>query len=423
MKKLNESALLVGDIILTTTPEILSKGIRKVTKSDISHAMIYVDGYSIIDATGEGVQARNTQRLFYNKSCSVHVLRCKKPLSPESVRTIVDYARQQIGVRYSKREAISTVTKHITQVTRKQFCSRLVAQAYQEAKISLVKDADYCTPENLRQSSILFEVPGAIISVSEEEVRRWEGHPDINEITRNAINTILDGARQKAPSVEELTDIDKHIIEYPSDDAYIYQLYESSGYLTIWRANYTKNPWQIDIEEMETLTGSKKFLEDYCRSTLSEGTAGQDRFSLGRDIYRSYLRQRPLKTFEALANLYSTLAELHAQRRKVAAEWLRRHSNEPLDNLNAENALKPHSPKWFEDLRVQKPHQEIASKMAVESMGRSDVCSICGDAPANDYVLETRGSSEKKNVSLCLCDDCLAIRNNMYGEVFLPFPQ
>ena len=276
--------LLVGDIILTTTPKLVSKGIRKITKSDISHAMIYVDGYSVIDATGEGVQARNTQRLFYEESCSIHVLRCKKTLSPESVRIIVDYVRQQIGVRYSKREAISTVAKHLTQVTRKQFCSRLVAQAYHEAKISLVKDADYCTPENLRQSSILFEVSGATIPISKEDVRRWENHPDINEVTRNAINAILDGARHKAPSVEELNDIDAHLIESPDDDAFIYQLYMSSGFLDIWKTNVTQNPWQTDLEKMESWIGQTEFLEKYCRSTLSEGTAGQDRFSRNREI-------------------------------------------------------------------------------------------------------------------------------------------
>lgn len=421
MKKLNEAVLLVGDIILTTTPKLVSKSIRKITKSDISHAMIYVDGYSVIDATNEGVQARNTQRLFYEEFCSVHVLRCKKALSPESVRIIVDYARQQIGVRYSIREAVSTITKQPTQVTRKQFCSRLVAQAYQTAKISLVKDADYCTPENLRQSSILFEVSGATIPVSEDEVRRWKNHPDITEITRNAINAILDQARQKAPSVEELNDIDAHLIEYPDDDAFICQLYMSSGFLDIWKTNVTQNPWQTDLEKMDSWAGPKEFLEKYCRLTLSEGTAGQDRFSRNRDIYLNYLTQHSLKTFEVLADLYSTLAELHSQRRKVAEEWLRRHSDEPLDSLGGNDALKPHSPKWFEDLRIQRPHQAIASKMAVDSMGRNDVCSICGDDPAKDYVLESSDSFEKKNVSLCLCDDCLAIRKNMYGEVFLPF--
>lgn len=53
MKKLNESAFQVEDIILTTTTDLLSKGIRKVIGSDISHALVYVESHSVIDATGD----------------------------------------------------------------------------------------------------------------------------------------------------------------------------------------------------------------------------------------------------------------------------------------------------------------------------------------------------------------------------------
>jgi hypothetical protein len=40
--------------------------------SDISHAMIYVEDRSVIDATAESVQARNTQRLLFEDECAVH---------------------------------------------------------------------------------------------------------------------------------------------------------------------------------------------------------------------------------------------------------------------------------------------------------------------------------------------------------------
>jgi hypothetical protein len=62
MKKLKEISFRVGDIILTTSPEKISKTIRKGTKSDISHAMIYEQAYYVIDAPGNGVHAQNTQR-------------------------------------------------------------------------------------------------------------------------------------------------------------------------------------------------------------------------------------------------------------------------------------------------------------------------------------------------------------------------
>ena len=69
LKRLNESVLKLGDIVLTTTTEPISRVIRLATNSDISHAMVYVSDRSIIDVTGEGVHSHNTQRLFFKKEC------------------------------------------------------------------------------------------------------------------------------------------------------------------------------------------------------------------------------------------------------------------------------------------------------------------------------------------------------------------
>ena len=43
LKRLNEVALIPGDIILMTTTAAISKTIRIATQSDISHAMVYVE--------------------------------------------------------------------------------------------------------------------------------------------------------------------------------------------------------------------------------------------------------------------------------------------------------------------------------------------------------------------------------------------
>ena len=83
MKRLREEAIRIGDIILTTTTTSVSKAIRLATGSDISHAVVYVQHRSVIDATGEGVQARNTQRLFFEDECSIHVLRPRRDLSDD----------------------------------------------------------------------------------------------------------------------------------------------------------------------------------------------------------------------------------------------------------------------------------------------------------------------------------------------------
>ena len=61
MKKIDFSKLQPGDILLTTSHSMESWSVRFGTKSDISHAMLYVASSSVVDSTSDGVHARNLQ--------------------------------------------------------------------------------------------------------------------------------------------------------------------------------------------------------------------------------------------------------------------------------------------------------------------------------------------------------------------------
>ena len=84
---------------------------------------------------------------------------------------IIDLARAEIGTRYSTIEAIRSVVNLQKPRLKRQFCSRLVARVYNGAGINLVPDADYCSPEDLRRSPLLVEIPAETELVSEEELR------------------------------------------------------------------------------------------------------------------------------------------------------------------------------------------------------------------------------------------------------------
>lgn len=182
MKKLREEALKTGDIILTTTTAAVSKAIRLATKSDISHAMIYVQDHCVIDATAEGVQARNTQRLFLEDNGSVHLLRPRHELPADQVKALCNYVRGQVGAQYATKEARRTAVRGARQWTRKQFCSRLVAQAYASVGVMLVGDPNFCSPAELKHSALLIEVPNATVTVPAEEAAVWEGREDIPQL-------------------------------------------------------------------------------------------------------------------------------------------------------------------------------------------------------------------------------------------------
>ncbi|MBU1224398.1 MAG: hypothetical protein KKA22_15655 [Gammaproteobacteria bacterium] len=229
MKKLNEANLKVGDIILTTTSLPKSKGIRFATKSDISHAMVYVESHSVIDSTGDGVQSRNTQRLFWEDHLAVHVLRLREGLTEEETQEITSYVRGRIGTQYATMEAFRSVTRGPKRKTRKQFCSRLVAQAYASAGIQLAQSSDYCTPEMLKNSSRLCKVSNATRLISAREINAINAVFDIPALMRDVTNAVLNGAREKDKNIQHLNDIDEHLRTHPENDAYFAKLFKESG--------------------------------------------------------------------------------------------------------------------------------------------------------------------------------------------------
>lgn len=206
MKKLNPQRLQVGDIILTSAPNKVSKAVRRMTKSEISHAMVYVQHSSLIDATAHGVHSNNLQRLFLEDDAVVVVLRHRTPLGEEVIRKVTDFARAATGTEYSKKEAMAVVARTMRRTgSRKQFCSRLAAQAYAFAGISLVPDPDYCSPEDLRTSGYLVEIPDVELPASDQEVAFWETRANSLAAMTEATNAVLKAARRRSNSIENLT--------------------------------------------------------------------------------------------------------------------------------------------------------------------------------------------------------------------------
>lgn len=411
MRRLNEATLQIGDIILTTTTEKVSKAIRVATESDISHAMIYVEMHSIIDATADGVQARNTQRLIFDDKCAVYVLRLCGGLSAADAQEICNFARGQVGTQYSIKEAVRTAMWGTPRTkTRKQFCSRLAAQAYASVGIQLVDDPDYCAPVELKNSALLREVEATTVPVTAEEAMAWEGHPDKPQMMRDAINAVLDGARRKNKQIQNFDDLHNHLVNCPEDDAYMCDILERSDYLTLWQVEQGANPWQYDLALMEAASISIE-MADYCRDVLANETGEPNRYIINRAAYTAFSKQFGLRFFELMSELYTILATLHQRRVEVATHWLQAHALLPATAAPA--VLQPHTPAWFEALALWDPMQAEMVRGAIAAAGHANVCSVCGDDPARDYRLAEAYRPPAGVDTLRLCNDCLAIRQAM----------
>ncbi|MPY01321.1 YiiX/YebB-like N1pC/P60 family cysteine hydrolase [Salinivibrio sp. VYel4] len=324
MKKINIENLKKGDIVLTTSSKKKPSGIiRAVTNSDISHAMICVSFGSVIDSTGEGVQARNTQKIFYEDSCAIHILRSKVPLLDGVIEKITNYARSVTGTRYSIAEAAVSVVPSLKKNSgKKQFCSRMVARAYSEAGIDLVNNPDFCTPNDIKNSSLLFFVDKPSIQVCDEEIQAIEEEGDTTEGMRKVTNALLKDLRNIDPSIEGLNDIDTLIMKKPELDSIISDKLEKSGYLNFWKIELSRFPWRYDPIKMTQLYHSledQEMLLDYCRSTIKQNKNGDFKhWYINAVYYHDLYSKFNSKTFLCYANLYFKLASLHESRVKTA---------------------------------------------------------------------------------------------------------
>lgn len=88
------------------------------------------------------------------------------------------------------------------------------------------------------------------------------------------------------------------------------------------------------------------------------------------------------------------------------------------DSANMNFYPKPHSEEWFTALEAFNPAQASHTRTIVEAAGREDVCSVCGDFPAEE--LKIVGADAPPLASIRLCHDCRTIRSSMQGESYEP---
>lgn len=253
MKRIAIDSLIPGDILLTARPGKGSKVIRRMTGGIVSHAMICVEQGSFIDSTMDGVQARNIQRELFEDDESVFAFRPKTPLPAHLVAQVVNFARSQVGTRYSLHEAAILVTGGPKLRSKRLFCSRLVARAYQSVGVHLVDDQDYCSPEELRVSSLLVELELTTEAVSQNEIEAMARRPNPIALTHKAQNQVLDFARSLDPTVETFQDLDQLIHDHPEWDLPVARVLRESGYLDLWRYEFETHAWRYDLALIETM--------------------------------------------------------------------------------------------------------------------------------------------------------------------------
>lgn len=395
----------IGDILLTTTPDPMSRAIRNVIGADISHAMICVGASSVIDSTGDGVHARNLERIVLESGCAGYVLRPIKPLTNSQLESAIAFARAAIGTRYSKAGAAKSVLAGFVP-GRRQFCSRLVAQAYRYAGVNLVPDADFCHPGELLKSEALVEVPDVLINLGIKQEKYWRGDLDNVQAMRDSTNILLSEARRLSSEIESLSDIDAYLIEHQESDGQLVHALRISRYLELWKDEYERNAWQYHLSLMEAHDGSLNRKQKYCENLLANEKFGQNRFVVNHAHYVAVNALHPRFYFSLKIELYEVLTQLHDRRIRAATAWLESKGLlEPVPHV----LVRPHTSEWFALLRKWNPKQAAMAEVAIGVAGSLDVCTVCADEPVRDYFLLNLPAAGPGTIRLC--EDCFRIRS------------
>lgn len=236
--------LQVGDILLTSEKAFVSKSIRIATNSDFSHAILYIGNYSYIHSDRKGVHSSNIQRLLFDETSRVCVLRITdKDIATKSC----EFAKIQIGTEYSIKEAIRTKLEGKEQKENRQFCSRLVAQSYEKAGLKIVKNSEYCTPNELYRSEHTHEIKDCLKVASERDILIANSPNKIDLISQNTNDMFSKIRSLTQKDIQNTEQLIRFIVENPEYDQSITKLHEESGFLNNWH-NFVR-PYHYNYDE------------------------------------------------------------------------------------------------------------------------------------------------------------------------------
>ncbi|MBW5891414.1 hypothetical protein IM880_04265 [Pectobacterium polaris] len=315
---IDRDLLQIGDVVLTSAGTALSKGIRTFTKSDYSHAMIWVGG-TLIHSDGDGVYSKNVDRLLFPAPDKVRVLRCKEQLTDEQVLSIITFARSQVGKLYSVKDAINAKLKLNRVANQKQFCSRLVAQSYRNAGIDLVDNADFCSPEEINRSELLYEVKNYLNVATISQIE-FSNTVDNNEEVQRDTMAMLENIRNSFnPSIQTLSDVLGHLNNHPEHDRPVTDFAIESGYFNHAEYDIFKNPWRYSdtlfLEHTNNDESHSLHLAEFIESISGDITQAH---SLELYKYQKLYKKTPLCFYSEHIKLYKQLLNSHLLRYDVA---------------------------------------------------------------------------------------------------------
>ncbi|EMZ5852325.1 TPA: hypothetical protein PXR14_003852 [Yersinia enterocolitica] len=319
---LDLSVLKPGDIILEHGYKQHSLLIMKVTGSHYSHAMLY-EGSTIIEATSSGgVFSKIPNRFAVVNEHDIKVLRLVNEISPSEMEIITTTSRTLVGSSYSKSEVIRAGRKKKprNEVVTGQFCSRLVAQCYNEGGIKLVDNVNYCSPADLENSHhLLIKVDNAVKEATEEELVHalaptiHKKHKESTVQWVKAAKKILMKSGVKAETINDIYSATLNL-KNPKVDKLILKAIKASGHYTFYLEDKVVNPFRYDVQKFENKVGLNLNEID---SEIHKEISIVKTHSVNLNNAEKYFKAYPSCLMAAEVDLYKNILGITNERLKV----------------------------------------------------------------------------------------------------------
>lgn len=303
--------LRLGDVVLESGHKFHSNAIKTYTKSNFSHAMICVGGTSIIHAEKKGIFSLNPQRLLVKNITDLKVLRPKKELSESEKEKLEFFLRDKVGSLYSVKDALLVAidTKNRQSTNEYQFCSRLVAQAYNYIGHKIVDNVDFCSPADIEKSSHFYELADMTRKAEDVDVS-YASRKNFIEVNQASMYEWLNKTRDLANKkydfrITKVNDVDNFLIRFNDEDEVVCDYVIQSGYLKDYLMEVGNNEHMHNEEKFIT-----KYSDDIVYAICGEFEhipSPTDRHIKNYQIANSNYMQTKLKYHELYIYLYKEL--------------------------------------------------------------------------------------------------------------------
>lgn len=238
-----------GDIIIDREDSEESRKIRRITRSGYSHARLYVNN-SVMEANGLGVQSVNPQRILYDRSDDVVVLRCKEITEEQKINACL-FARSEFAKEYG-----------LSGSDNSQYCFRLVAEAYQYAGIEITKTPTRCNANDFLNSEKLEVVHDMVREATEKDleiaygegVLKDKGHYNKQtEVAAEMFSRIRAFVQENGGDAATIQDdgrLFSFLVENPKFDSGIAEILRGHEYFQLWKEHEKTHPWELNVAQL-----------------------------------------------------------------------------------------------------------------------------------------------------------------------------